>query len=195
MNLDDLDGQMKSAGAANEAPNLSEAECSLIATSIHNEIVGLGETTIRQLRSDVLISPERYVEELKAFQEWMELAHANRTIPAIVRAQVMTELYVAFVWLRDSLMSPIAAVLPEGSVFFRVDKFLRSGARRSLRNAIAHGNWCYLPDFSGLEYWDGPPRGNSHQRFELDNAELDRWQLLSRGSAIAALLAFNEAHP
>lgn len=140
----------------------------------------------------MLIPPERYAEELTAFQAWMDVAHASHTNPVIVRAQVMTELYVAFVWLRDSLMKPTTAVLSKETAFAIVEKFLSSGRRRTLRNAIAHGRWCYLPDFSGLECWAEPSRGQPLQRFEISQSDLGAWQMLSRGTAIATLLALTE---
>ena len=40
------------------------------------------------------IAPDRYLDEMTAFQAWMAVADANRGNPAIARAQVMTELYV-----------------------------------------------------------------------------------------------------
>lgn len=147
------------------------------------------------MRTSILIPPERYIEELTAFQVWMDIAHANNRNPVIVRAQVMTELYVAFVWLRDSLMRPAAAVLPPGATLAEVERFLASGRRRALRNAIAHGRWCYLPDFGGLEYWAEPSRGKQHERFEISQTDLDAWQLLSRGVAIGVLIALTGRNP
>lgn len=141
----------------------------------------------------MLIPPERYVEELTAFQAWMDIAHANAENPVVVRAQVMTELYVAFVWLRDSLMKPTAAAVSEHTAFAALERFLSTGRRRTLRNAIAHGRWCYLHDFSGLECWAQPTRDRPHARFEIDQTDLGAWQLLSRGAAIATLLALTEA--
>lgn len=141
MNLEHLDDQLLHAQAASEAPDLSEGASRHLATTIYGEIAGLDETVTNQLRLSVLISPERYVEELTAFQAWMDIAHANATNPVIVRAQVMTELYVAFVWLRDSLMKPISAAVADQSAFAVVERFLSSGRRRALRNAIAHGRW------------------------------------------------------
>lgn len=193
MALGCLDKQLQAASTLSEAPNLSAETWSKLATTIHDEIAALDELTIRQLRADVLIPPERYLEELDAFQRWMEIAHANRSNPVIVRAQVMTELYVAFVWLRDSLMTPLGAALPDGSAFSAVERFLRAGTRRRLRNAIAHGHWCYLPDYSGLEFWSELHRGQPHERFVIHDVELGNLQLLSRGTAIAALLALSTA--
>ncbi len=195
MSLTHLDNQLLAARSATEAPVLPDRVWDCLATTIHDEIVGLDEAVTNQLRLSVLIPPERYVEELTAFQAWMDIAHTNADNPVIVRAQVMTEIYVAFVWLRDSLMKPTAAAVSDQTTFATIEQFLSSGRRRTLRNAIAHGRWCYLPDFGGLEYWAEPTRGQPHQRFEITHTELDAWQLLSRGTAIAVLLALTDDGP
>lgn len=188
-----LDSQLLAAQAASEVPELPAHVWPCLATTIREEIAGLEESVANRLRLSVLIPPDRYIEELMAFQAWMDIAHAHADNPVIVRAQVMSELYVAFVWIRDSLMRPAAAALSDQTAFATVETFLRSGRRRALRNAIAHGRWCYLPDFSGLECWDEAARGKPHQRFEISQTDLDVWQLLSRGAAIAVLLALTEA--
>lgn len=195
MGFTQLDRQLLSARTAARAPELPDHVWRCLATTIYAEIKELDETVANHLRLSVLIPPERYVEELSAFQAWMDVAHAKADNPVIVRAQVMTELYVAFVWLRDSLMRPVAAAVSADSTFAAVERFLSSGDRRTLRNAIAHGRWCYLADFSGLEYWAEPTRGRPHERFEVCQADLAAWQLLSRGTAIAVLLALTEDHP
>jgi hypothetical protein len=84
-------------------------------------------------------------------------------------------------------MRPIATALPEEAAFRSVEIFLRTGRRRTLRNAIAHGRWCYLADFSGLECWDG--REYPGERFEVSGPDFRAWQMLSRGTTIAALTA------
>ncbi len=194
MTLAHLDQQLHAARRAHESPDLPDHVWSSLATTVHNEVIALGEQATNQLRISMFIPPERYVDELTAFQAWMDVAHANADNPVIVRAQVMTELYVAFVWLRDSLMKPIVARVRDDTAFAVVARFLNGGQRRLLRNAIAHGRWCYLPNFNGLECWAEPSRGKQHERFEIRQAELDAWQLLSRGTAIAALLALTEAN-
>lgn len=193
VNLGRLDDQLVTAQVATETPELADRVWGCLATTIYNEITGLDEAVANQLRLSVLIPPERYVEELTAFQAWMDIAHANADNPVIVRAQVMTELYVAFVWLRDSLMKPAAAAVSDQTAFATVEQFLSSGRRRTLRNAIAHGRWCYLPDFSGLECWAEPTRGQQHEPFQVTQADLNSWQTLSRWAAIAALLALTNA--
>lgn len=195
MSLAHLDNQLLTARVATEVPGLPDRVWRCLATTIYEEIASLDEAVTNQLRLSVLIAPERYVEELTAFQAWMDIAHANAGNPVIVRAQVMTELYVAFVWLRDSLMKPIADAVSDQTAFATVERFLSSGRRRKLRNAIAHGRWCYLHDYSGLECWAEPKRGQPHERFEITQTDLDAWQLLSRGVAIAALLALTDSSP
>lgn len=192
MGLEHIDRQLVKARAVTESPELPNDVWHCLATTIYSEITSFAETATNRLRRSVPIPPERYVEELKAFEAWMTISHANADNPAIVRAQVMTELYVAFVWLRDSLMEPIAKEVTDDSAFATIERFLREGRRRNLRNAIAHGRWCYLPDFSGLECWDQPSRGTPNPRFEISQTELDAWQLLSRGTAIAALCALTD---
>ena len=189
MKLTHLDNQLLAARASTEAPDLPDRVWDCLATTINDEIAGLDETSANQLRLSLLIPPERYLEELTAFQTWMDIARANADNPVIVRAQVMTQLYVAFVWLRDSVMKPAAAAVSDQTAFATIERFLSSGHRRMLRNAIAHGRWCYLPDFKGLECWAEPTRHRPHQHFRISHTDLEAWQLLSRGTAIAALLA------
>lgn len=191
MDLTMLDHQLRRISGG-ETPELPVEAWGHLATTIHHDVVSLGPTTMQQLRADLLIPSDRYVEEMEAFQAWTDIAKANSANPVIVRAQVITELYVAFVWLRDSVMKPAAAAVPDGSALGIVEGFLSSGQRRLFRNAIAHGRWCYRTDFSGLEYWARPNNGQSHQRFEISQEVLGAWQVLSRGTAIAVLLALSE---
>ncbi|HEY9562644.1 MAG TPA: hypothetical protein VIR30_02640 [Nocardioides sp.] len=165
---------------------------SRLASTVYDEVRALDEAATNRLRTSLLIPPERFTEEMSAFQAWMDLAHSEGDNPVIVRAQVMTELYVTMVWLRDSLMRPVAAALPVAGTYSAVERFISGGQRRLLRNAVAHGRWCYLPGFDGLEYWAEPTRGGTHQRFEVSAEVLGSWQMLSRGTAIAVLLALTE---
>lgn len=193
VSLSRLDSQLVAAGFVAEAPELPDRVWRCLASTIYDEVSDLDESVASRLRNSMPIPLEHYVEEMTAFQSWMDISRSNAGNPAIVRAQVMTELYVAFVWLRDSVMKPIAAVLDDQTAFATVEKFLRSGRRRAFRNAIAHGRWYYLPDYSGLEYWAASRSGQQHERFEITRADLEAWQLLSRGAAIAALLALTAA--
>lgn len=192
MELSYLDRQLEDAWVGADSPSVPAALRGSLASTMYREIASLDEITANKLRQALLVPPERYVEELSAFQAWMDIAHANSGNPIIVRAQVMTELYVAFVWLRDSVLAPARAAVGDGTVLGAVEELLRTGDRRKLRNAVAHGRWCYLADFGGLECWAEPRRGRPHQRFVINSVDLGRWQLLSRGTAIAVLLALTE---
>jgi hypothetical protein len=158
----------------------------VIPSTIHAEVIALGEAVHNRLRNEIAIPPEVYLEEMSAFQSWMDVSRNVASNPVIVRAQVMTQLYVAFLWLRDSLMTPVSNALPGGTTAAVVE-FLSSEDRRRLRNSVAHGRWRYQPDFSGLECWDGRPP----KRFVVSAADLGAWQLLSRASTTAVLLALS----
>jgi hypothetical protein len=191
-----LDNQLSTVKLADETPTLPDTVWTCLATSIYDEIATLDEVTVNRLRHALPIPPERYREEMEAFQSWMTIAHSNAGNPVIVRAQVMTQLYVAFVWLRDALMRPVVEAMANDSLVGKVEKFLGSGKPRNLRNAVAHGRWCYLPDFDGLEFWDGP-RHDNLKRFQITGNTLGAWQTLSRGVSIATLLALtgeNDGH-
>lgn len=155
-----------------------------VPSTVYAEVYALSEADHNRLRAEISIPPERYLDEMTAFQAWMELASGNETNPVVVRAQVITELYVGFVWLRDALLTPLAAAIPASTTALVVD-YLSTDDRRHLRNAVSHGRWTYLPDFSGLEYWDGKPL----ERSEVSSETLGAWQTLSRATSIAALLA------
>ena len=188
MMLTSLDAQLRLARSASKIPDLSDKAWQCLATTIYDEIVALDEPVIDQLRNNMCIPPERYREEICAFNQWMDFAHANAANPFIVRAQVMTELYVAFVWLGDSVLKPLAACLSdEQPVFKAVVRFLGEEHLRGLRNAVAHGRWCYRPSFDGLDCWDG-------KQFTVTQADLNAWQLLSRGAAIAAIWGLTDGH-
>lgn len=161
-----------------------------VASSIHDEVARLDERDVFLLKARLMVAPEDYLLEMAAFQAWMDIAHQNSTNPVVVRAQVMTQLYVGFVWLRDSLLAPVSGVVPAGCVSQHAIEFLSSGDRRRLRNAVAHGRWRYQQDFRSLECWDGQP---TPTRFNVQADEFKAWQLLSRGVSIAVLLALTEA--
>ncbi len=150
MELSHLDKQLAGALVGADSPSVPAALRGSLASSMHREIASLDDVMANQLRQALLVPPERYVEELSAFQAWMGIAHANSGNPVIVRAQVMTELYVAFVWLRDSVLAPAREAVGDGTVLGAVEQFLRTGDRRMLRNAAAHGRWCTSLTSAGL---------------------------------------------
>ena len=62
---------------------------------------------------------------------------------------------------------------------------------RAFRNAIAHANWKYLSDYSGLEYWARKSSDPSEplSRFEVSQSDLSFWQALARCTAYANFLS------
>jgi hypothetical protein len=130
------------------------------------------------------------LDELKAFQDWMDWASAAPRDPAIVRAQVITQNYVCFVYLRDSCFIELGKRLPTESTAKKCCGFLTADTVRAFRNAIAHANWHYKPDFSGIEYWAraGGGRNASMDRHEVNQQDLAFWQALARCTAYAAFL-------
>lgn len=163
-----------------------------IASAVYDEVAALGEETHNRLRVELAILPETYLEEMTAFQGWMDLANANRTNPFIVRAQMVTQLYFGFVWLRDSLMAPLSLAIADGVTTTIIKFFGKPTDRWTLRNAVAHGRWKYAADFSGLECWDGRPPTTYLFVAEKD---LEAWLILSKATIISVLLALTETSP
>lgn len=182
-----LDAQLASTSLQSDHLGTPRAEFDRLASGIFSEVRNTTEAEKKSIRQLVPIPPEAYRDEMQSFQSWVDIAHSNHNNPFVVRAQVMTELYGSFVWLRDSFMKPIADVLPN-SLHAKVTEFLLSDERRRLRNAIAHGRWTYRRDFDGLDCWDGRPP----QHLEVSDEELTAWQTLSRADAIAVLLGLTE---
>ncbi|MDA8351432.1 MAG: hypothetical protein M0038_22030, partial [Pseudomonadota bacterium] len=76
------------------------------------------------------------------------------------------------------------------SVTRKCARFLTNNPVRAFRNAVAHGNWRYRDDFTGLVFWarkGSDPSEDLHQ-FEVGQHELNFWQALSRGVAYSAYL-------
>lgn len=160
-----------------------------VASVVHQEVQSLRTSPeAKGVFGAIPIPIHDYVEEMAAYQEWLDRHRDADRDPVQVRVQVMTELYVGFVWLRDAIVEPLVAALPSGSTLTKVHSFFGSGDRRRFRNAIAHGRWHYLPDFSGIRCWDGP-RGRRLSSHIISQDQYDGWLVLSRGTSIAAMLA------
>ena len=102
--------------------------------------------------------------------------------PARTRAQVVYQCYVCFIYLGDAWFKVLRKQMPDGSATKRCCKFLTDNPVRAFRNAIAHGNWDYLKDFTGLEFWarKGDIGEEPLSRFEVSRDDLAFWQALAR---------------
>ena len=174
------------------------------ASRLQSEVALTLEETLKvsvSVASDVrLLTPEsksliaaaspvplgRRVEELLAFQKWSDMAAAAKDNAPVVRASVIVQNYICFVYLKDACFEIIGRVAPAGSVASRVCRFLSTGRVRDFRNAFSHANWTYSADWSGLECWvleDGRNKAGPMRQFVVSQNDLDFWQALSRATA------------
>lgn len=136
--------------------------------------------------SPVPLSARR--EELIAFQAWNDFAQSITANPAITRAQVITQNYVCFSYLKDACFEVIVRKSAADSVAARCSRFLTTGSVRDFRNAFSHANWCYNANFTGLKCWvleDARRRDGKLREFVVTQNELTFWQALARGVAYA----------
>jgi len=164
-------------------------ESNQLATTIAREVADLPDEAKQRAREASQIPLETRIEELVAFQGWMDLVHsATEPHPVVVRAQVVYQNYICFVYLGESCFSILKKELPSGSTAKKCCKFLTDNPVRAFRNALAHANWRYLPDFSGLEYWarKGSEPTKLMARFEVSQQDLTFWQALARCTAYAS---------
>jgi len=173
---------------------LNLPEANNFSTTISNEVRNLPADTKSKLLASSPISPKDRLEELLAFQRWMDYAHNIRNNPFITRAQVITQNYICFVYLGDALFKGLKSALPSPKLTGRCCRFLLNNPIRALRNAIAHSNWRYLPDFSGIEFWakKGSDPNEPLERFEALQDDLAYWQALARCTAYSAFMALDK---
>jgi hypothetical protein len=165
-------------------------ESNQLATTIAKEVAALSDDAKQRVTATSQIPFATRLEELVAFQGFMVFAGANQKAPAVTRAQVVYQNYICFVYLSESLFQVLRTELPSGSTGKKCCQFLTNNPVRAFRNAIAHANWRYLPDFSGLEFWarKGAERDEAMVRFECSQLELSFWQALARTTAYASFL-------
>jgi hypothetical protein len=165
-----------------------------LGSTIESEIHSLTNENKRSLLEMSYVTPQNRLDELIAFQGWMEFANKTHGNPYIRRAQVITQNYICFVYLGDALFKSLKAVLPPPLVTGRCCRFLLSNPVRAFRNAIAHSNWRYKENFSGLEFWarKGSEPEEPLVHFEVQQDELGYWQALSRCVAYSAYMVLKE---
>lgn len=168
---------------------LSTSQAAELASCISREVASLAPSDQDRLRHMSPVPVSCRLDELTAFQAWMDAAHATPH-PAITRAQVITQSYVCFIYLKESWFGALHQVMAADTATYLSCAFLLSEPIRRFRNAFAHGNWRYLQDFSGLEFWArASGTGTAEIRSEVSQLELNFWQALSRCTAYASTLA------
>ncbi len=189
MNWRHLDIQMQFFSAQlTSKVKLTPEMAEKLATTIASDVRFLSLEKKAEIKATSPVPFADRIDELKAFQAWMDLAQAIRNNPCVTRAQVLTEIYICFVYLPESCFRILAKVCPIGSAAKKCAKFLSDNPVRAFRNAVAHANWTYHTDFKAIVYWarkDGDPN-EPLERFEVKQDDLSFWQALSRCVAYAA---------
>lgn len=190
---------------ANFAPELKmhlgfEGEVALkIASTVGVELRFLSTEGKRAILSATPVDVSARLAELAAFQAFAEQVHAARKPhPAAVRAQLVYQNYICFVYLGEALFRVLAKSAPSDSVTRKCARFLTDNPVRAFRNAVAHGNWRYRDDFTGLVFWSrkGSDSAEPLTQFEVDQRTLNFWQALARAVAYVAYRHLQAgAHP
>jgi len=183
MNWQYLDMQMKAFSAQlTSAIKLTPEMAEKLATNIAADIRFLSPEQKDEIIASSPIKPSERIVELKAFQGWMDIAHTIKSNPYVTRAQVITQNYICFIYLRESCFRILAKVCPSGSAAKKCAQFLCNNPVRAFRNAIAHANWMYREDFEAIIYWarKGSDPNEPVKKFEVEQNDLAFWQALSR---------------
>lgn len=159
-----------------------------LATHVAADVRFLSAEQKFEIRTASPISVEDRLAELQAFQAWMDHARTVKNNPSVVRAQVLSQSYMCFVYLPEACFRVLAKVCPSGSAAKKCAQFLSNNPIRAFRNAVAHANWTYRSDFGAIVYWarKGDDQDAPLERFEAEQNDLAFWQSLSRCVAYAA---------
>ena len=162
-----------------------------IASIIADEIIKIPDQAKKEIVDSISnpIPIQDRLNELTAFQGWMDIAHDSRS-PYIRRAQVIVQNYVCFVYLGEACFKTLKQYLEPGSVAKKCCNFLMNNPVRAFRNAIAHSNWKYNDDFSGIIFYarKGHQASEPMAEWQVGKKSLVFWQALSRCTAYTAFL-------
>jgi hypothetical protein len=168
--------------------NIAEDAAQKLATTISSEVRFLPKAAKDEMAAASPIPLANRLQELHAFQGWMDTVHRSAQSPYVVRAQVLTQNYICFLYLPESCFRTLSKIALAGSVTRKCAQFLTNNPIRAFRNAIAHANWAYREDFRAIVYWarKGETANEPMEKFEVTQDDLSLWQALSRGVAYAA---------
>ena len=131
--------------------NIDSGSAQELGTAIAREVSALAPEVRLRLRDNSPVRLSDRLDELRAFQAFMD-GIGDRPGPAMVRAQVILQNYICFVYLGESCFRTLRKILSTGPTK-HCCVFLTDNPIRALRNAFAHANWRYKADYSGLEFW------------------------------------------
>jgi hypothetical protein len=190
--MDHLDRQMQAwSTRLRDDLKIGPPESNQLATTIAKEVASLSEEAKQRVRDASEIPLATRIDELIGFQGFMDHVGELGASAVVVRAQVVYQNYICFVYLGESCFNVLKKELPSGSTARKCCRFLTDNPVRAFRNAVAHANWRYLPDFSGLEFWarKGAEPSEPMARFDVSQRDLGFWQALARATAYAAFLS------
>jgi len=158
-----------------------------LATSIAEDVCALPQDVRAAVLSSTPISLGQRLDELRAFQAFMDMASGIPDKPHLRRAQVIVQNYMCFVYLGDACFKVLRKGSPSGSTLNRCCRFLNDNPVRAFRNAVAHGNWSYTAGFHGLAFWarKGDDPNEAPAQFQVSQNDLNFWQSLARCTAYA----------
>ena len=119
---------------------LSPDAVSCLATTVAGEVRFLPVEEKEKIKQATPIQLNHRLDELKAFQTFMDQVNSVRNNPAVTRGQVIVQNYICFVYLPESCFRILAKFAPSGSTTKKCASFLSNNPVRAFRNAIAHGN-------------------------------------------------------
>ncbi|WP_142081690.1 hypothetical protein [Roseinatronobacter monicus] len=191
MSWSKLDNQMKNYHSdLTSLVKVSPLMADRLATTIASEVRFFQPDTKRAIREATPIKLSARLDELKSFQYFMDSMHMSGgdKAPQVVRAQVIIQNYICFVYLSDACFNELKKASKAGTTLRKCAKYLTDNPIRAFRNAIAHSNWTYSKDSSSLVYWarKGADRNEPLVEHTVSNETLAFWQALSRCTAYAA---------
>jgi hypothetical protein len=169
-----------------------------LASTIASEVLALPRDILLSIRDEDMVGLQRRVEELVAFEHFMTFASQIQTTsgnyPPLTRAQVVSQLYIVFVYLGDACFSRLRKAAASGSVLKKCCKYLTDYPIRGLRNAVAHSTWHYASDVAGLTfYYFKDEMKTERSQYTVKQLEFDFWDQLARVTAYATFQTIYEA--
>ena len=176
---------------------LTPPASNFLASTIASEVQALPPDVLRSIRDEDVIGLKHRIDELSAFESFMTFANqlqaTSGSLAPLTRAQVTCQLYTTFVYLGDACFSRLRKSAVSGSVLKKCCKYLTDHPIRGLRNAVAHSNWRYADDFSGIVfYYFEDDQKTNRKDYTVTQLELDFWDKLARVTAYAAFQTVNE---
>jgi hypothetical protein len=163
-----------------------------LASTLAFEVSVLPPEVLGGIRDNDMVGLQRRIEELTAFEQFMSLTTSDR-FPPLTRAQVVCQLYISFVYLGDACFIGLRNAAAAGSALRKCCTYLTDYPVRGLRNAVAHSNWRYADDFTGLVfYYFEDEQMTKRKEYTVKQLELDFWDKLARVTAYAAFQTINE---